>query len=170
MTLPRGIKVKNLTKGDPGNNLPSWVKEISTTRGYGDAVYPLSLYVTDEDIDRAFEEVAHGDGNACAMAQAGSRLGAQRVYFYRTTAWVDFGDGPILRFSTGSDVYRHVIEPFDRGVRPEMHAGIYHLLPPNKSKSLATLRTKKTDPERKGTGSTNPKPYMGRVVMGAIHR
>ena len=89
-----GIRVDEVIYKEPGNGLPQWVKDVAVKRGYGDALDPISLYVTEEDIDEAFRCAAMGNGAKCVMAQAGQRLGAKSVYFYRTTAWFDFGTGP----------------------------------------------------------------------------
>jgi hypothetical protein len=131
-----GIKVAEITYKEPGNGLPKWVKEAAAERGYGDALEPVSLYITDADIAAAFDCAAHGDGSKCVMAQAGTRLGAKSVYFYRTTAWVDFGTGPILRFQTSKAIYNNIIDPFDRGDQDAVSGGVYPLTPPSHSRSL----------------------------------
>lgn len=169
--LPHGIEVWNLTKKNPKNGLPEWVRADAESRGYGDSKHPLSLYITEDDIEAAFKELGQGNGAACVMAQAGSRLGAKSVYFYRTTAWVDFGDGPIVRYQTSEDIYNFVITPFDRGHRTKVRPGIYHLLPPSKGKSLASRRVVE-EAKRKRGFATRPnahknRGYMGRVVMAA---
>lgn len=164
-----GIKVGQITKKEPGNGLPKWVKEAAAARGYGDALDPISLFVTESDIEQAFECAAQGNGAKCVMAQAGQRLGAQSVYFYRTTAWVDFGIGPILRFATSQSIYNNVIDPFDRGDKDAIVAGLYPLTPPTTSKSLNRRREyEKTDRKNR-----NPNPrktvvaHTDRVVMAS---
>lgn len=167
--LPHGIEVQNLTKKNPGNGLPDWVRADAESRGYGDAKEPLSLFISEDDINSAFEAIAHGNGAACVMAQAGSRLGAKSVYFYRTTAWVDFGVGPIVRYETSEDIYNHVIRPFDKGDKKSVRPGIYHLKAPRKGQSLASKRLKderkRQNPYTPRPGAKKPRPYMGRVVM-----
>lgn len=166
-----GIKVGEITHTRPGNGLPKWVKDAAETRGYGDALEPISLYVTDADIDSAFKCAAQGNGSKCVMAQAGQRLGAKSVYFYRTTAWVDFGTGPILRFLTTKSVYDNVITPFDKGERENVNGGIYPLTPPTKSNSLKSRR--QYDDKYKNNKNANPKSrkkivaHTDRVVMAA---
>lgn len=165
---PHGIEVRNLTKKNPGNNLPEWVKAAAVARGYGDSKHPLSLYVTADDIQRAVMERAQGNGRACAMAQAGTRLGTRFIYFYRTTAWVDFGAGPVVRYQVSNDIYNHIIKPFDDGDKAKIRPGIYHLLAPKDGRSLA--RRRETEARRGNTSQTRPngskpRPYMGRVVM-----
>lgn len=169
---PHGIEVRNLTKGAPGNGLPIWVRQAAEQRGYGDATAPLSLFITEDDVNNAFIEVAHGNGSACVMAQAGTRIGAKHVYFYRTTAWVDYGTGPIVRYQTSSDIWTHIIRPFDKGHRKSVRPGLYHLLPASDGKTLKAerVRTAKQKRTRQDEGgksrpSTTPRPYMGRVVM-----
>jgi len=162
-----GIKVDQIIHKEPGNGLPKWVKEAAATRGYGDALEPVSLYVTDDDINAAFDCAAHGDGAKCVMAQAGQRLGAKSVYFYRTTAWVDFGTGPILRFRTSQSIYRNVIEPFDGGKREAVIGGVYPLLPPSNSNSLKRRRQyEKTHKTHKtSNGKKQVISHTERVVM-----
>lgn len=136
------VPVGDITFKEPGNGLPKWVREAAETRGYGDSKKPLSLYITSDDIDEAFACAAHGNGSACVMAQAGTRIGAQSVYFFRTTAWVDFGDGPIVRFETSRQVYDNVIAPFDKGDKAAIAPGIYHLTPPKGTNRLKARRAK----------------------------
>jgi len=167
MKKVRNIKVDNLTHKEPGNGLPKWIKEAAATRGYGDALEPISLFVTDDDINAAFDCIAHGDGAHCVMAQAGTRLGAKAVYFYRTTAWVDFGTGPIVRFLTSKTIYKNVIVPFDKGDREAVIGGVYPLTPPDHSKSLKRRRqyakTDRKNPQRKRKVIS----HTDRVVMAA---
>lgn len=170
MNKVHGIKVDKIIHKEPGNGLPRWVKEAAATRGYGDSLEPLSLFVTQGDIDTAFDCAAQGDGARCVMAQAGQRLGAKSVYFYRTTAWVDFGTGPILRFLTSRAIYQNVIEPFDKGERTEVTAGVYPLTPPNKSNSLRRRREyNRNDRKQSRPGNSKKKAvyHTDRVVMAA---
>lgn len=170
MNKVHGIKVAlPITKKEPSNGLPKWVKEQAAERGYGDSLDALSLYVTEDDISAAFACAAHGDGAKCVMAQAGQRLGAKSVYFYRTTAWVDFGTGPILRFKTAHSIYKNVIVPFDKGDRENIIPGVYPLTPPRASQSLRSRRAyDKTG--RKQNGISNKKEVVAhtdRVVMAS---
>jgi len=168
-----GIDVTDITYKEPGNNLPKWVREAAETRGYGDSKQPLSLFIQDEDISEAFACAAQGNGSACVMAQAGKRIGARSVYFYRTTAWVDFGSGPIVRFQTSKQIYDNVIAPFDRGDREGVAPGIYHLTPPRASEGLAHKREKAAEKPnvhpggRKTDGSRSVIAHTERVVMAA---
>lgn len=165
----RRIKADQLTHKAPGNGLPKWVKEAAAERGYGDALEPLSLIVTEDDITEAFDCAAHGDGAHCVMAQAGQRLGAKSVYFYRTTAWVDFGTGPILRFTTSHSIYKNIIEPFDKGDREGIAPGHYPLTPPRNSKSLKRRREyEKTNRQnREQNRDRKIITHTERVVMAA---
>jgi hypothetical protein len=147
-----------VTHREPGNGLPKWIKKIAASRGYADSLGQLSLYVTEEDVDNAFNATGQGNGFECVMAQAGRRLGAESVYFYRTTAWVDFGKGPILRFTIPKSVNRNIIDPFDKGKRGQIVPGLYPLTPPCKSQSLTERRhydrTGRKGPPRKGRKRT----------------
>lgn len=165
-----GLDVTDITYKEPGNNLPKWVREAAETRGYGDSQQPLSLYIQDDDIAEAFACAAQGNGSACVMAQAGKRIGAKSVYFYRTTAWVDFGAGPIVRFKCSNQIYQNVIEPFDRGDRDAIAPGIYHLTPPVPSQSLSRSRERAANrdhPAGKSDGSRSVVAHTERVVMAA---
>lgn len=168
MTSVHGIRVCEVTHKEPGNGLPKWVKEAAVERGYGDSLDSISLFVTDDDIAAAFDCAAQGNGSKCVMAQAGMRLGAKSVYFYRTTAWVDFGTGPILRFNTPNAVYRNVIEPFDRGDREAVKAGIYPLTPPSNSKSLKRRREyEKNKGPKRSPNKREVVAHTDRVVLAA---
>lgn len=169
MNKVHGIKVDEITYKKPGNGLPKWVKESAEARGYGDALEPISLYVTDDDISAAFDCAAEGNGSKCVMAQAGQRLGAKSVYFYRTTAWVDFGTGPILRFATTRNIYRNVIDPFDRGDRENVTGGIYPLTPPTNSGSLKRRREYEKTGKRKPAQNRRKEvvAHTDRVVMAS---
>jgi hypothetical protein len=129
-----------VTHREPNNGLPKWVKKMAASRGYADSLDQLSLYVTEKDIDNAYNAAGQGNGFECVMAQAGRRLGAESVYFYRTTAWIDFGKGPILRFTIPESVSRNIIKPFDKGEREQIAPGLYPLTPPCKSQSLQERR------------------------------
>src|SRR5262249_55094808 len=121
-----------------------------------------------DDISAAFDCAAQGNGAKCVMAQAGQRLGAKSVYFYRTTAWVDFGTGPILRFVTSHAIYKNIIEPFDRGDRDAIACGHYPLTPPKKSKSLTRRRQyEKTHRKNKKHTERRVVAHTDRVVMAA---
>lgn len=172
-----GLEVDNITYKSPGNSLPAFVREAAETRGYGDATQPLSLFVQYDDIDEAFSCAAQGNGSACVMAQAGRRIGANAVYFYRTSAWVDFGVGPIVRFKTASAIYNNVIVPFDEGDRGGVVPGIYHLTPPKAGSSLKHKRAyerknRKPRPEksRDYDGSRSVQAHTERVVMASRTR
>lgn len=169
-TKVNGIEVINLTKTKVKNSLPRFVRDAAEERGYGDATQPLSLYIHEGDIGEAFACAAHGDGSNCVMAQAGKRIGAKAVYFYRTMAWVDFGTGPIVRFQTSRAIYSNVIDPFDKGNRAEVQPGIYHLVPPSKGRQLGTDRVGSRKGSRKGktldgSRSSVAHAHTERVVM-----
>lgn len=177
-----GLEVDNITHKNPGNSLPKFVKDAAVERGYGDARQSLSLFVTEADVSEAFACAAQGNGAACVMAQAGTRIGAKAVYFYRTTAWVDFGSGPIVRFQTSKSIYNNVIAPFDEGKRDSVLPGIYHLTPPVGVARLDAARrnaAKRYEDKYKATGTTRIRAnedgtkapriqaHMERVVMGS---
>lgn len=169
-TKVNGIEVANLTTTKVPVNLPRFVREAAAERGYGDATQPLSLYIHEGDIGEAFDCAAQGDGSMCVMAQAGKRIGAKSVYFYRTMAWVDFGQGPIVRFQTSRAIYNNVIEPFDKGARDEVQPGIYHLTPPSPCRSLGRDRERaRNRPGVNLDGSKSPvaHAHTERVVMAA---
>lgn len=157
-----GLEVDNITYKEPGNNLPRFVREAAAERGYGDATQTLSLFVQRDDINEAFACAAQGNGSACVMAQAGRRIGAKAVYFYRTTAWVDFGEGPIIRFKTSKAIYDNVIAPFDDGDRSRVMSGIYHLTPFTSSMNLAGRRAKQ---EKQRANGGKPKPPADREIV-----
>lgn len=167
-----GIDVENITYKNPGNNLPKFVRESAEKRGYGDSTQTLSLFVQDTDINEAFSCAAQGNGSACVMAQAGMRIGAKAVYFYRTTAWIDFGEGPIVRFKTSKSIYDNVIAPFDKGTRGSVLPGIYHLTPFTPGTTLSALRAKDKQPRRDSKGANGSRSaviqaHTERVVMAA---
>lgn len=166
-----GVKVDQIIHKQPQNGLPKWIKDAAEERGYGDALQPISLYVTEDDINAAFDCAAQGDGTKCVMAQAGQRLGAQSVYFYRTTAWIDFGVGPILRFKTSQTIYNNVIKPFDKGNREAVTGGVYPLTPPSNSASLKRRREydKGSGSKKNPAGNRKKKAivHTERVVMAA---
>lgn len=164
----QGIDVTGITYKEPGNNLPRWVREAAETRGYGDSRQPLSLFIQDDDIAEAFACAAQGNGSACVMAQAGKRIGASSVYFYRTTAWVDFGKGPIVRFETSKQIYSNVIDPFDHGDRAAVKPGIYHLTPPRGSRSLVARRVNNN--RRKKPAKPAGDPPVERQVVAHTER
>lgn len=166
------VKVDTITYKRPHNGLPTWVRDNASTRGYADALEPISLYVTDKDIDNAFDCIGRGDGTKCVMAQAGKRLGAKAVYFYRTTAWVDFGEGPIVRFTTSRTIYNNIIDPFDRGDRDGVTGGVYPLTPPCNSQSIRRRQVLRKKTGRKITPKNkNAKKqvvaHTERVVMAS---
>lgn len=168
-----GIKVDNITYRNPGNSLPRFVREAAQERGYGDAVEPLSLFVQADDVEEAFACAAQGNGSACVMAQAGKRIGAKSAYFYRKTAWIDFGEGPIVRFRTGEAIYDNVIAPFDDGDREHVKTGIYHLTPPHPSEKLNKKRAynqanrRKPPTEGRSVRPKQVQAHTERVVMAA---
>lgn len=176
-TKINGLEVDNITYKNPGNSLPKFVKEAAESRGYGDATQTLSLFVNAADVAEAFTCAAQGNGSACVMAQAGTRIGAKAVYFYRTTAWIDFGEGPIVRYQTSKAIYENVIAPFDEGDRDRVKPGIYHLTPFTKSVNLAGRRRYAEQqaargykkPQRAGDGSRSRliQSHTERVVMAA---
>ena len=166
-----GTKVREIRYDKPGNNLPKWVKEQTAERGYGDALQPISLFVTEDDINSAFDCAAQGNGDSCVMAQAGKRLGAKQVYFYRTTAWLDFGSGPIVRYLTSKSIYNNVIDPFDRGDRQAVSGGVYPLIPPPESQSLRKRRQHNKNRTEKKAATPRAKKsvvmHTDRVVLAA---
>ena len=168
MKLPNGLEVTNLTTDKVPVNLPRFIREAITQRGYGDATQPLSLYVHEGDIGEAFDCAAQGNGSACVMAQAGKRIGTKAIYFYRTTAWADFGEGPVVRFETSQAIYNNIISPFDRGERDAVQPGIYHLTPATPSHSLGKRRDRKRDrrgKNRDGSRTVVASAHTERVVM-----
>lgn len=171
-TKINGLEVENITHRNPGNNLPKFVRKAAATRGYGDATQTLSLFIQHDDINEAFACAAQGNGSACVMAQAGKRIGAKAVYFYRTSAWVDFGEGPIVRFKTTKSIYDNVIAPFDDGDRDRVRPGIYHLTPFTASMTLAGMRgrdkSRRTEPRMAdGSRSSLIQAHTERVVMAS---
>lgn len=170
-TKINGLDVENISYKNPGNNLPRFVREAAAARGYGDATQTLSLFVQDTDISEAFSCAAQGNGSACVMAQAGTRIGAKAVYFYRTSAWIDFGHGPIVRFKTSKSIYNNVIAPFDKGDRESVLPGIYHLTPFTPSMTLSGMRSRGKS-KIPGSGDDGSKSsviqvHMERVVMAS---
>lgn len=170
MKMLNGLEVTNLTTEKVPVNLPRFLRDAAGQRGYGDATQTLSLFIHEGDIGEAFDCAAQGDGSMCVMAQAGKRIGAKAVYFYRTMAWVDFGAGPVVRFQTSRAIYNNVIEPFDKGDRESVEPGIYHLTPPNPSKSLGKDRNRNRNRGGKNLdGSRSPiaHAHTERVVMAS---
>jgi hypothetical protein len=170
MKLPNGLEVVNLTTEKVPVNLPRFVREAAAQRGYGDATQTLSLYIHEGDIGEAFACAAQGNGSACVMAQAGMRIGARAVYFYRTTAWIDFGVGPIVRFQTSRAIYNNVIAPFDRGDRDDVQPGIYHLTPPTPGNRLGKDRRRergRTGTNLDGSRTSVAHAHTERVVMAS---
>ena len=164
----QGIEVAKVYRDKPGATLPRWVRQTAEDRGYGDSTQPLSLYVNASDIAEAFACAAQGDGSSCVMAQAGKRIGAKAVYFYRTSAWVDFGVGPLVRFKTSNAIYSNVIEPFDRGDRDAVVPGIYHLMPPTEGSSIARSRGRdRKGSYGKGGGGSKVVAHTERIVMAS---
>lgn len=165
----QGIDVSEVYYDKPGATLPKWVRETAESRGYGDSAQPLSLYINDDDVSEAFACAAQGNGSSCVMAQAGRRIGAKSVYFYRTSAWVDFGTGPLVRFHTSSAIYNNVIEPFDRGDRDSVAPGIYHLMPPSNGSSIARGRGRARSKKRLGygNGGATVVAHTERIVMAS---
>ena len=157
----------------PGNGLPDFIKDVATKRGYADSLIALSLYVTEDDIDQAYTSAGRGNGFKCVMAQAGTRLGATNIYFYRTTAWIDFGTGPILRFTIADSIQRNIIDPFDNGKRKDIKSGFYPLTAPTPSHSLHGRRKygKRHDSKKKNGDSITPKKkvlrHTDRVVLAS---
>lgn len=165
-TSINGLAVNNITYAEPVNSLPNPVREAAATRGYGDSAQTLSLFVNNTDVNEAFACAAQGNGAACIMANAGQRLGAKAVYFYRTTAWIDFGEGPIVRFETGKSVYANVIEPFDAGDRERVKPGLYHLTPPRPSQTLPAKRAVQARKDQARREGARP---LRRVEIGQQH-
>ena len=165
-----GLEVNNITYQMPRNNLPRFVREAAEERGYGDSTQTLSLFVQDADVNEAFACAAQGDGSACVMAQAGKRIGAKAVYFYRTTAWVDFGSGPIVRFQTTKSIYENVIAPFDNGDRDHVMPGIYHLTPPSPGRSLSGRRTYDQMTRKKNPRGVNADGSRSSVIQAHTER
>lgn len=179
-TQINGLTVENITYKNPMNSLPKFVREAAAERGYGDSTQTLSLFVQENDVEEAFACAAQGNGSSCVMAQAGTRIGAKSVYFFRTTAWIDFGYGPIVRFQTSKSIYDNVIAPFDKGEREHVKPGIYHLTPPDASNKLDVKREaqKKRDEanrnagkkKTRGSGQSSPvviQSHTERVVMAS---
>lgn len=171
-TKINGLEVDNITYKNPGVNLPKFVREAAATRGYGDATQTLSLFVQHDDVNEAFACAAQGNGSACVMAQAGTRIGAKAVYFYRTSAWIDFGEGPIVRFRTSKAIYDNVIAPFDEGDRSRVLPGIYHLTPFTASMTLSGMRSREKSkrpatPAKDGSRSAVIQAHTERVVMAS---
>jgi hypothetical protein len=157
------IREKDITYQAPGNGLPDWIKEQAESRGYADAVEDISLIVKPEDIKTALDCAAHGDGSHCVMAQAGLRLGAKAIYFYRTTAWIDFWTGPIQRFTIPNLVRRNIIAPFDANDRENIQPGCYPLTAPTHGRSLKYRRGISTKP-------MNDPPRCRRKVLAHTER
>lgn len=171
-TKINGLEVDNITHKNPGANLPRFVRDAAMARGYGDATQTLSLFVQHDDVNEAFACAAQGNGSACVMAQAGTRIGAKAVYFYRTTAWIDFGEGPIVRFKTSKAIYDNVIAPFDEGDRSRVMPGIYHLTPHEPSGKLNAMRATERAKDRHGMKSDGSRSsiiqaHTERVVMAS---
>lgn len=162
-TQINGLTVENITYKNPMNSLPKFVKNAAAERGYGDATQTLSLFVQENDVEEAFACAAQGNGSACVMAQAGTRIGAKSVYFFRMYAWIDFGYGPIVRFATSKSIYDNVIAPFDKGEREHVKPGIYHLTPPTPSATLAAKRaTQKRHQEAVKSGEKRKGQFAGK--------
>lgn len=175
MKQSSGVKVTNFTKKKNMRGvLPKWIRAEAASRGYGDAAEPLSVIVKEADVTEAFACLAQGNGSACVMAQAAKRIGAENVYFFRRTAWVDFGTGPFVRYNTTGAIYRNVIEPFDRGEQSEIVPGIYHLKPSGPGHSLSgrkkinARRTDRTGESNRSTGERKIKAHTERVVAAAL--
>jgi len=160
---PHGMTVRHHTFNRPANNLPPMVKDQAVERGYGDAITPLSLNVTQTDITKACDALAQGNGRACVMAQAGKRLGAVAIYFYRTSAWVDWGAGPIMRYITSAGIRNNIIKPFDNNDRVHIVAGIYDLKAPTPGTSLKRQRDRAGNRHGKGNKRVKMQFHTERV-------
>lgn len=177
--LSHGVDIRNFRQGTlPRNTLPTWIREGARIRGYGDGVLMFPTLITLDDRDVAWDLQAHGDGDACVVAQSAKRWGVINAYMYRTTAWIDFdGVGPIVRYMVSARLRENVINPFDDRQFDLIVPGMYELLAPTRTKDLSAAtravqrerqrrrRAENPDPGKHGI-KTRPVAFMGRVIAG----
>ena len=125
---------------DPSNGLPDWVRVKMQDRGLTDSKDSLTLIVKEEDVVEAITCQGEGDGDSCVMAQAAKRLGAQDIYFYRTTAYVDFGIGPLRRYKVPAGIKNKIIKPFDENEYGKIEPGVYNIEPHTRSNTMEGKR------------------------------
>jgi hypothetical protein len=150
------------------SSLPKWLRE----REKVDASQGCTVNVTDGDIERAKPQ----NGAHCALARCAKRaFGARHAFFYRSTGYVEFGDGrPVERFVPSKPLFHDVIAPLDAGRFKAIKPGRYELLPPPPSrrqgeamkrrKRLEALRDKGlAPPPKKRKRKKKLRPVVGRI-------
>jgi hypothetical protein len=141
---------------------PSWLQKVEKV----DATKPCTLNVLPKDIEGARPE----NGAKCVAARCVKRaLGAKHVYFYRTTAYILFGDGrPVERFVTSGALLRNVIHPLDTGKLGRIKPGRYDLLPPPESYRLGKAVENRTSRTLAGQTTLVRRKYKARRMLGRI--
>lgn len=101
-----------------------------------DAKKPLTLEVTEKDIKGSRSK----DPRHCAFAEACKRgsKGVIAAYFFRSTAWLEYGD-KMVRYMLPSSVQKEIVA-FDRGGLTA--PGSYQLSPPKGSHLLKNVRAR----------------------------
>lgn len=88
-----------------------------------DAVLPVKITVTDEDVLRA----KRADSKHCALARAAIRIPrVLAAYFFRSCAFLEFED-KVLRFALPPSVQKEIVS-FDRA--RVFASGVYQISPP----------------------------------------
>ncbi len=130
-----------------------------------DADAPLILEVTKSDITRATQK----NSRCCAYARAckRSQLGAglKEAFFFRSTAYLEYGDR-MVKYALPPSVQKEIVS-FDRA--KVMAPGVYKISPPSKSQRIEEVkkRGRKIHRAQKARGYTPPKTGKKR---GLVHR
>lgn len=146
--------------------LPAWV----ITGTVGDAPRDCTLNIREDHKHSAVPN----KGDECVAAQCALRsLGAVHVYFYRTTAYVQFDHGgPVWRFVVSAALLRDVIKPLDAGRPEDIVPGLYDLLAPTASQRLGAAVKRRTALRiRREQGQAPPakrRKYKARPMVGRM--
>lgn len=125
--------------------MSTWITKRAKELGIPqvDAKASLFLEVVASDIKTAVAK----NPTCCAFANATKRgiPGVQRVYFYRSCAWIEYED-KLMRYTLPTDV-REQIEHFDK--TKAMKPGVYCLSRPSKANTLDGHRDRNRKSSRK---------------------
>jgi hypothetical protein len=125
-----------------------------------DAGRSLQLEVIGKDCNKRGAK----DPQNCAFACAAKReLGAERAFFFRSTAWLLKG-GKLVRYTLPQSVQKEIVS-FDR--TGAMAPGVYHLSRPTKTQTMAAITERaKKRPGRHEPGKTKIKRKMFHQTQG----
>ncbi len=131
-----------------------------------DAREPLVLEVKKSDITKALQKNSRCCAYARACKRSQSASGLKEAFFFRSTAYLEYGD-KMVKYALPPSVQKEIVS-FDRA--KVMAPGVYKISPPSKSQRIEEVKKRGRAVHRAQKAAGYKRPEKPKKSRGLVHR